>query len=229
MKSLTYLGVDIACLIIPLLCSFYRPHSFYKEWKYFFLANGIVAFLFLVWDAWFTEMGVWGFNSEYLIGIFIGNLPIEEVLFFVCIPYACVFTYFAFKHIFLKKAYSSKSPFLMYGLLGITTFIAFFHHDKQYTFYTALFSALFLLYCVVRKSNLTHIVFSYIAVLPFFFLSNGILTGMYSERPVVWYNDLENTSIRIFSIPIEDILYGFLLILMNIVLYEQIKKHKTLR
>jgi hypothetical protein len=46
-------------------------------------------------------MGVWGFRSDYLTGLFITqNIPLEEGLFFICIPYACVFTYFVIKEYF---------------------------------------------------------------------------------------------------------------------------------
>jgi hypothetical protein len=34
-----------------------------------------------------------GFNADHVWGTYFLGLPIEEWLFFVCVPYACVFTY----------------------------------------------------------------------------------------------------------------------------------------
>ena len=56
-------------------------------------------------------------------------------------------------------------------------------------------------------------VFLYISI---FLLSNGILTGSGLENPIVWYDDTENWSLRLMTIPLEDHLYGLLLIAMNI-------------
>ena len=60
---------------------------------------------------------------------------------------------------------------------------------------------------------------SYAICLIPFLIVNGFLTAI----PVVQYNDAENLGIRIYTIPFEDVFYGMLLILMNIVFYEKIK------
>ncbi len=63
----------------------------------------------------------------------------------------------------------------------------------------------------------------YVVILLPFLLSNGILTGSFLAEPVVWYHNDENLNIRIFTIPIEDFFYGYLLLALNIFIYEKFK------
>ena len=60
-------------------------------------------------------------------------------------------------------------------------------------------------------------------IIPFFLISNGLLTGSFLNSPIVWYDGVNNTELRIFTIPIEDFIYGFLLISTNILVYEYLK------
>ena len=88
-----YLLIDGLTLAGPLVLSFDRRVAFFRRWKYLFPSIGLMMAIFVPWDIAFTHMGVWGFNPQYLSGYRIFNLPIEEVLFFVVVPYACVFIY----------------------------------------------------------------------------------------------------------------------------------------
>lgn len=224
MKPYTYLIINLGCILVPFLFSFIPKRAFYKEWKHFFPANLLVALIFIIWDALFTEMGIWGFNPDYLTGIYIANLPLEEVLFFICIPYACVFGYFAITY-YVKKAPSVK--LIKFGsliLAAILLAVGLANLDKWYTSLTFISLACYLFASLLLKKNQSFEIISYLAILPFFFAANGILTGSFLEAPIVWYNDAENLGIRMVTIPVEDTFYGMLLILMNLNLYEWLKK-----
>lgn len=219
----TYLLINFGCILVPFVCSFYKKHAFYKEWPFFFTSGIVVAILFLVWDVLFTKAGIWGFNSDYLIGIYFTNLPIEEILFFICIPYACSFTFHAYNYIIPSKQHSSVlakvNLFLAVTLLGISLL----NFDKSYTFITFLLTSFLLLFFHFKKLNLFYYYVTFITIIPFFLISNGLLTGSFLKAPIVWYNNAENLGIRIATIPIEDTFYGMLLIYSNIYLHQYLK------
>lgn len=97
--KLTYLLINVFTIAIPLAFSFHKKLQFHRTWIAFWPATLFTAAIFIIWDIIFTNLGIWGFNRDYLTGIQLLNLPLEEWLFFICIPYAIVFTYAALKKI----------------------------------------------------------------------------------------------------------------------------------
>ncbi len=227
-----YLTVNLASIIIPFLASFYPRVPFYKKWKWVWPAILIPAIPFLIWDEYFSRLGVWGFNPEYLTGIYIGSLPLEEVLFFICIPYACVFTYFALNHL-IKRDLLCLSHEIISSILIVFLFIAgVYFIEKAYTATTFILLACFIAYLVLKKRArfLGRFYVSFLAILIPFFIVNGILTGSFIAGEVVWYDNSENLGIRLGTIPLEDVFYGMLLLMMNVTLYELLQssgKHKS--
>lgn len=220
MDKYLYLVINFGSVLIPFLASFYPKHPFYKNWKNYFIANLIVSFFFISWDVLFTYIGVWGFNYRYLLGINIFNLPIEEVVFFFFIPYSSVFVYFSLDYL-VKKNYLDK---LQKGITLILSIVLCFeglvYWNHLYTSVTFILTSIYLAYNFLKNNNLSRIYFSYIFTLFFFFIVNGILTGSFIDEPVVWYNNNQNLGIRLFTIPLEDVFYGFLMIASIIQIFE---------
>ena len=220
MDKYFYLAINLASVLVPFLASFYPKHSFYKCWKNYFMANCLVATVFIFWDIIFTNIGVWGFNQRYLIGYKLINIPLEEVMFFYCIPYSSVFVYFSLNYL-VKRNYLLNQQLNITLFLAISlTIIGLFFWNRLYTSITFIFTSVFLFYNYFKKNDLSRIYFSYSVTLVFFFIVNGILTGSFIDEPVVWYNNSENLGIRMGTIPVEDTFYGFLLIASIIQIFE---------
>lgn len=211
---------------IPLLLSFDKKVSFYKSWRYFFPAMIITAILFLIWDVLFTQWGVWGFNDIHLQGINIINLPIEEWLFFVTIPYAVVFTYSVLNVWVPMKQHPGIQKSVSTALFIILITGAIFYSDCLYSLVTFSLTAIFvaILEWSLKARYLLHFYRTYLVTMLPFLITNGILTGYGLEEPVVWYNNSFNSGIRIETIPIEDVAYGFLLVGLNVSLFEKFRR-----
>ena len=178
--------------------------------------------VFIPWDVIFTINGVWGFNSDYFFGFEIFSLPLEEWLFFICIPFACVFTHYAlllyFPNLKLNKV-ATKA--ISISLVLILFILALANYDKWYTLVN--FSLAIPLTWLVYKYNpqlLQHFFLTFLVMLIPFFIVNGVLTGSWIDNQVVWYNDAENLGIRMGTIPVEDSIYAYSMILMNLYYFE---------
>lgn len=210
---------------IPFILSFDKRLQFYKQWKYILPAIATIAVLYIIFDIQFTKEGIWGFNDRYLSGVFIFNLPVEEVLFFITIPYASIFLHYSFVEYFPIKLNAKISNRLTIFLMAISLAVAFLHTEKAYTFYifTKLFIVL-ILSILSKPQVLRSFYITFLIILVPFVIVNGILTGTGIEQEVVWYNDAENLGIRFFSIPVEDFAYAFSLILFNLLMIQYLKK-----
>lgn len=221
-----YLILNIGSIIIPLFFSFHPKLKFYKYWKPLFLAMLTTMVFFIAWDVIFTNYGIWGFNEAYFIKYKFLNLPIEEWLFFICIPYACVFTHYALLVYFPKMELSIQQvKRTSYFLIGLLMLLSIMNYDKWYTLVNFLYASIIL--TIILSLNirlLQHYYVTFLVMLIPFFVVNGILTGSFIEDQVVWYDNNENLNMRLFTIPIEDTIYAFSLVLTNLALMAYFQK-----
>ena len=217
----TYLLLNFFTILVPFLRSFEPKLHFYKKWKFYFPALVITAIFFLVWDYFKTKYGIWSFNEDYILGLKLGGLPLEEYLFFITVPYACTFIYETVSHFIDKQLFPSWTRVVMYGLSAVAFLSSFFVYEQAYTF-SVLFIWGLTFPIVLNQFSaqaLDKFLLTFLISIVPMFVVNGVLTGL----PVVIYNNMENSGIRIGTIPVEDFLYNAILLAMNIGLYEWFK------
>ena len=217
-----YAWLMIASFIAPFAMSFDKKVAFYKNWPGLFMGIALNGILFILWDGWFARTGVWGFNSDYVWRFRLNDLPLEEWLFFFVVPYASVFIY-ACLRAYVKHSPLQKIQHHLTLLFLIFTFcLALFNTQKAYTFYNCLIASLVLTvhYLFLKKEWMGYFWLAYFIHLIPFFIVNGILTGIATPEPVVWYNNLENLGVRIFTIPVEDTVYALTCLLIPITVME---------
>lgn len=224
MKSL-YLFIDLFSLLGPLVLSFDKKVAFYKNWKALFPAIAIMMLVFIPWDVVKTAKEVWGFNEDYLLGITIINLPLEEWLFFICIPYACIFIYECL-NAYIKTDLLAKVHKPLLTILAIVLIATgLVNYVKWYpaTAFPYAGVLLLLMLYVVKSPYMSRFFLAYLVTLIPFLLVNGMLTGSWIAEPIVWYNSEEIFNIRIGTIPVEDTIYNLGMLGTVVVVYEYFK------
>lgn len=224
-----YLSINFFTILVPFIFSFHKKLNFHLNFGSFLKASVLVALPFIVWDAYFTSMGVWGFNDAYVSGIKILGLPLEEVLFFFCIPFSCVFTYHCLR-IFFKMEWSKKmEQIIILTLVSFLFTVGFVCFNQLYTSVTfiSLGIVLLLLKYYFHVQWLPQLLSVYVILLIPFSIVNGILTGTGLDEPVVWYNENHIIGIRFLTIPFEDVFYGLELIILNVFFYTRFLESKA--
>lgn len=220
----TYLLINILIIFFPLILSFDKNLKYYKKIPYVFKSIIIVSTAYIIWDVFATERGDWAFNSKHLMGFYILGLPIEEILFFITVPYACIFI-FETVSFYIKESrfnFNYKIFFIPFVLL---TTLGIFFYDQNYTLTVSLFAAAFFIGAILFNKLLLASRNFWITILigfiPFLIV-NYFLTSI----PVVTYNEEAFSGKRFITIPYEDFLYSFSMISWWILFYDLAKRKK---
>jgi lycopene cyclase domain-containing protein len=221
-----YLLLMLLSISYPLIRSFENKIRFYKNWKSLVFAISIMMTIFITWDVIFTNLSVWSFNDRYILGYKFLSLPIEEWMFFICIPYSCVFIHEVLSYFFPIKKIRFNIYRFNQGLAVLLFIIGLTSWGKIYTSFCFVLTGLFLLLLKRKKIHLIALIYRTftVSLIPFFIV-NGILTGALTDEPIVIYNNLQTSMIRIVTIPIEDFVYCLFMLGLTIWIYESQKKN----
>lgn len=93
-----YMAVLLLSVSVPFVLSFYPALKIYHNIRALLISIGLILVIFGTWDIFATARGHWYFNEDGVWGLRVINLPLEEVLFFVVIPFCCIFTWEVIKY-----------------------------------------------------------------------------------------------------------------------------------
>jgi lycopene cyclase domain-containing protein len=226
--QINYLLIDALIVLFPFLLSFKWKFAYYRYFKALFPAIAVVGIGYIIWDAIVTARGDWFFNYTYLSGISILGLPIEEILFFVVVPYSCIFIYENLQY-FLPDRKLPFNKIFYIGLSILFILAGLFFYNQDYTILALMSCAFFFLIATFFSPELlqsrNYWLYIGLSMIPFI-IFNYLLTSIpiVSYHPAaIWGGDgLWNG--RFFSIPIEDFFYNFSMLSFYLLVYRCFKK-----
>jgi len=217
--SWTYFTLLGLSLLYPLAQSFEKRVFMHRKIKFILPGLLVTGTVYILWDIWFTKAGIWGFNHNYTREVYLLGLPVEEWLFFLVVPYCCIFLYEVLRYFVKRFYYPDFSRILIYVLLVLLIGSLPFVWHRTYTFTSSAFTSLMLILQLFQKTYKTWFsgfMLTYLVSLIPFLIVNGFLTSI----PVVWYDNAENLGIRIYTVPLEDFIYLMGLLLPSVNIYQ---------
>lgn len=222
-KHYTYLLINFLTVFFPIVLSFDKKVAFFRNWRYIFPGLFITGIIFLIWDYIFTLYNVWSFNPDYVLGVYFLNLPLEEILFFITVPFACLFIYECLNYYVKKDLLVPISRGISLFMFILSAAMLVFFHQQVYSLITfGLLLVLSLILLIRQPKYLSRFYLSYFVSLIPFYVVNGILTSV----QIVIYNDAQNCGWRVGTIPFEDHFYSLAMLIMNVMFFEHFRRKK---
>lgn len=217
--------INIATIFFPLVLSFDKRVTFFRKWKFIWPGMALTGLIFLFWDVLFTIYGVWSFNDKYILGIRFYGLPLEEILFFLTVPFACIFIHECLNYYIKWQPGAKLTRYISILFIAVSAILLALFYNRLYTAVTfgLLLVVLFLLTFVFQAKWMGRFYMAFLVTLIPFYIVNGLLTSI----PVVLYNNAQNMAIRVGTIPFEDHFYSMVLLVMNIGFFEYFKKRNA--
>lgn len=224
-QKLSYLLLLLVYLVIPVVLSAQKKVRFVFQLRYLLPAIVFSGAVFVMWNMRFVEIGIWSFNSDYLTGIEFLKVPIEEWLSLLIIPLSSVYIYEWLKIRLESFEHANEFVIVSLVLFVIAGLLAYFFRQNIFTFFTFFLTAIYLGYTVFRNRFKKHYTKFYltfaIVLVPFIIVSAAI-----NAMPVIIYNADHIIGFGILGVPIEKLGYLFLLLLINVTIYEYLSARK---
>ena len=96
---LTYLAVLAGCLVVTAPLELVLRVRVYARWRRLLLALVPELVVFLAWGAYAIAHHHWTYDPAQVLGVRIGGMPLEELLFFLVVPVCAVLAFEAVRKV----------------------------------------------------------------------------------------------------------------------------------
>ena len=103
LDNFQYLLLMGACLAITLPLEFVLGARVWRHPRRLLAALLGPVVVFVIWDAVAIARDHWTYNPDYVTGWDLGNLPIEELAFFIVVPICGLLTYEAVRRLLCER------------------------------------------------------------------------------------------------------------------------------
>ena len=217
MREFTYYIFNIIVFLPVLILSFMTDVKPHRHIRGLFAGYLLVSVPFMIWDVWATSAGHWGFNSEYVTGPYIFNVPLEEYLFFLTVPFALVYVWGVVKKHVTDKALAGILPLLVFGAvaaISIWTLVAYW--ENGYTRSAMIAALIATVAAATSRLAYTKRFWTFqVILLGLFMIFNSILTML----PIITYGQDAIIGLNVGTIPVEDFFFNFAFATLFLLVY----------
>lgn len=220
-----YLIFNALVVLGPLALSFDRRVHFVSRWRNALMALTPPLVVYIIWDALVAGRH-WWFNEAYTLDVRLLGLPPGEWLFFVTVPFACLFVWECLGAYFANPRYPALAQIRRLLYIGLPVGLWLFSIGLEYTGLVciALAGVGFL------DEGLGTDLFSQRKTWVFLAIVTGltaVCNGYLTARPVVLYGEAYQLGLRIITVPVEDYGYGISLLLYCVLGYEWLRRRQN--
>lgn len=217
--NFTYLLLALRIILVPILILCVKKTNFSHTIKFAIPAVLITAAIFSIPTTLLVLSGAWSFNEEYITGIYLWKMPIEEIIFYIAILLAGIGIYAALNESFPNNALDKFSLSVSNVILGVCVAMLFFTYTKWYSATT--FGILFVLLIFIEYIGKIRFMYRFYRAFLVFLVLFYICQLMVAQLPIITYSDTFN--LKIGNIPFESQFYFMGMLLMSIYLFEWFK------
>ena len=215
--SFTYLALNLFIIAVPLWYTPDKRTAYYRRLPAVGFSIAVVSTCYLMWDILVTARGEWSFHGKYLTGVQILNVPLEEVLFFITVPFSCLFIYEVVLYATKCSKFSLPASVVITLILALlASSLAFY--PQGYTAKALASCGFFLMIALLLDRPLLeskqYWIWLAICYAPFLII-NTVLTAL----PVVEYNSKAIWGFRVGTIPLEDFFYNYAMLSFYLLVY----------
>ena len=224
-QNLVYLGSLTILLIMAVVLIAKITNDLLFEIKYILPAVAFSAIIFLMINIRLAELRVFVYNPNYLSGVNWLQYPAEEWLL---LPVLSLLSFSSY--LFAKKrltSFEKPNLFVIISLvlLVVSGLITWFSRQKIYPFSMFTLLTIYLGYTVFRNRFKHHLTSFYLAflimIIPFF-----VLRAVVFSSQVIIPDNNYLVGISLVNMPVEEFAFLFLLMLINITIYEYLRERR---